>query len=121
MVHNLSLLLTQVINNNSPQIKTSFINSINEFKKKKQNEQDNLIRKRDLYHTNFILKRLNNDKNYYDYINNRSLLFKQWQKDKSLINLDKLINYKLPEIKEIPDIYTNSINPHYHKFYQDKK
>lgn len=121
MVHNLSLLLTEVINNNSPQLKSSLIKSINDLRQKKQNEQDNLIKKRDLYHTYFTLKRLDNNRNYQEFIINRALLFKEWQRNKSLANLDKLMNYKCQEIKELPDIYTNSIILHYHKLYQDKK
>lgn len=114
MVHNLGLLLTQVINNNSPHNKANFLTSIHNLKKKQQQEQENLIKNRDYYHTNFILKRLENETNYQEYVHNRSLLFKEWQRNKSLANLDKLMNYNLPEINLVPDIYTFDIKRNYH-------
>jgi hypothetical protein len=114
MVHNLGLLLTQVINNNSSQNKATLLTSIHNFKTKQQLEQEKLIKNRDYYHTNFILKRLENDTNYNEYIHNRSLLFKEWQRNKSLANLDKLMNYKLPQINLVPDIYTYNIKKNYH-------
>ena len=103
-INDIALLLTAFNIN-----KNKLIVEIDNYKKelKKRNEIEE--KQKEFYLINYEQKRTNFDLLYKEFIQNRRLLYNKWASTNKIDDLIQLVNYKYPDIDDIPDIYTIDI------------
>jgi len=108
-LNDFGLLLTSAIDNTNPNAKKELIslsdkeNRLKIFKEEKENKRI------EYYKNTFENKRENDKKLYEEYLEHRKILYNKWRETKGIGDLQELITYKLPEISDIPEIYTSDI------------
>lgn len=104
--NNIGLLLLDCVNKNNMENKKMFIKKVDEYRNKKEDLHNQYLEDISYYISNYENKRIENDNIYQEYLQKRFILYKQWMDNKTIGNLQKLLAFPRPEIKEIPEIYT---------------
>jgi hypothetical protein len=108
-INDIGLLLIMAINNNILLNKNKLILSIENYNKSEKEKENNEIKKKEFYQITYEQKREEDKIIYNEYINNRLLLYNKWQKTRNIEDLENLINYKLPPLNLVNDIYTSDL------------
>lgn len=105
-INDIGLLLIMAVNNNILLNKNKLILSIENYNKSEKDNEININKKKENYYINYEQKREEDKIIYNEYVNNRLLLYNKWQKTRNIEDLEKLMNYKLPQLNLVNDIYT---------------
>lgn len=105
-INNIGILLLNSINRNNSENKFKFIKEVDNYNKKKNDDNDKLAEDLNYYTANYENKRDENNSLYNEYIQKRFALYKNYIDSKRKIDLDNLFKLKTPVYNNIPDIYT---------------
>lgn len=108
-LNDFGLLLTSAINSINPNAKKELITISEKEKYLRLINQEKEEKKREVYLNTYEYKREKNRLLYDEYLANRRILYNKWKESKTIANLQELLSYKLPEIIEVPDVYTAHI------------
>lgn len=108
-LNDFGLLLTSAVNNTNPNARKELILTSEKEKDMKIKKQEMIEKKKEFYLNTYEYARERNRILYDEYMANRRILYNKWKESKNLADLQNLISYKLPEIIDVPHLYTYDI------------
>ena len=103
-INDIGLLLTAFTIN-----KNKLLVEIDKYKKEIKRKKEIEKQQNEFYELNYEQKRINNELLYNEFFHNRQLIYNKWKTNKKMEDLIALVNYKYPDISDVPDIYTSDI------------
>lgn len=108
-LNDFGLLLTSAINSTNPNAKKELITISEKERDLRIINQEKEAKKREVYLNTYEYNREKNRILYDEYLANRRILYNKWKESKTIASLQQLLSYNLPEINEVPDVYTAHI------------
>ena len=103
-------LLIDNINQKTDSNKLKLFDKITKYNNlKKENEQKKLVN-RNHYLITYQEPRIENDKKYTNYLDEKQYLYNKWIESKNVKDLYDFISLERPEYLDIPDVYTTEFN-----------
>ena len=100
------VLIDNIINIKNDNNKIKLLSDVKNFNKNIMENNEKIIKNRNIYSMDYDMKRQKNNDNYDKYLKDKEILYNKWKKSKAVKDLYLLIGLKRPEYIEVDDIYT---------------